>query len=266
MRVNALRAVLRHPLTAGLDLDDPATTARRRTIVRDKKFLNAVYREWYASIAAELPAGTDPVLELGSGGGFLSDCVPHIVTSDVLPVPGIDVVCDAGRLPLREGSLRGIVMTNVFHHLPDVRAFLADAARAVHRGGVIVMLEPWNTTWSRFVYRRLHHEPFDPDARDWNIAAGGPLSAANGALPWILFARDRARFEREFPSWRLMSISVSMPFRYLLSGGVSMRSLSPSWTFNLWRGVERTLEPWMDKLGLFARIVLARVDAEAAIS
>jgi SAM-dependent methyltransferase len=264
MGMNAIRTILRHPLTANLDLDDPATTARRRTIVRSKAFLNAIYREWYALIAAQLPAGTEPVLELGSGGGFLSECVSRIVTSDVLPVPGIDLVCDAGRLPLRGESLRGIVMTNVFHHLPDVRAFLADAGRAVRRGGVIVMLEPWNTAWSRFVYRRLHHEPFDPAAPDWRIGAGGPLSAANGALPWILFSRDRAEFEREFPTWRLTSISVTMPFRYLLSGGVSLRSLAPAWTFGLWRGVERALDPWMDRLGLFAQIVLTRVAAPSS--
>jgi len=194
----------------------------------------------------------------------LSECVSRIVTSDVLPIRGLDLACDAGRLPVREDSLRGIVMTNVFHHLPDVRAFLGDAGRAVRRGGVIVMLEPWNTAWSRFVYQRLHHEPFDPDARDWSIAGGGPLSAANGALPWILFSRDRSEFEREFPAWQLTSISVTMPFRYLLSGGVSLRSLAPAWTFGLWRGVEHALEPWMDHLGLFARIVLTRVAPASA--
>lgn len=260
--MNGVRELLRHPLTEGLGLDDPTTTARRRQIVRGKRFLNALYREWYAAIAAELPAGTDPILELGSGAGFLSECVANVVTSDVLPIPGIDMVCDAGRLPLGTGALRGIVMTNVFHHLPDVRAFLRDAARAVRAGGVIVMLEPWNTTWSRFVYRRLHHEPFEPGAPDWGVTAGGPLSGANSALPWIVFVRDREQFEREFPAWRVASISVSMPFRYLLSGGVSMRGLTPGWTFGLWTGVERALAPWMAHLGFFARIVLTRVDGQ----
>jgi hypothetical protein len=41
----------------------------------------------------------------------------------------------------------------------------------------------------------------NPDAADWSFPAVGPLSGANGALPWILFERDRARFEREFPQW-----------------------------------------------------------------
>jgi SAM-dependent methyltransferase len=254
-------ALLRHPTAGDLPLDDPETTARRRAIVREKRFLNAVYREWYAAIAASLPPGRDPVLELGAGAGFLSDCVPGVITSDVLRVPGIDLVLDAARLPFGSGSLRAVVMTNVFHHLPDAAAFLREAARAVRIGGAIVMLEPWNTSWSRFVYRRLHHEPFDPDAVDWRMAGGAPLSAANSALPWIVFARDRARFDREFPMWRVQSVEATMPFRYLLSGGVSMRSLMPGWTFDVWTRAEQALTPWMGRLALFARIVLARIDA-----
>jgi SAM-dependent methyltransferase len=250
--------------TASADLDDPATTARRRTIIRDKRFLNAVYREWYAAIAAAVPDGAEPILELGSGAGFLSECLPRVIMSDVLTVPGIDVVLDAGHLPFQSRRLRAVVMTNVLHHLPDVGAFLREAARTVRVGGVIVMLEPWNTTWSRFVYRRLHHEPFDPDSAEWRIGPGGPLSGANSALPWIVFERDRARFEREFPMWRVQTVETTMPFRYLLSGGVSMRSLMPGWSFGFWTRAERALAPWMGRLALFARVVLVRVDDNAA--
>ncbi len=257
-------ALLRCPGTTGLDLDDPETTARRRGIVRGKPFLNAVYREWYAAIAAALPAGAEPVLELGAGAGFLRDCVPGVITSDMLRVPGIDLVLDAGHLPFAAASLRAIVMTNVFHHLPDPAQFLCDAARAVRVGGAMVMLEPWNTAWSRFVYRRLHHEPFDPDAAEWRLPDGGPLSSANSALPWIVFARDRARLEREFPAWHVRAIEATMPLRYLLSGGVSMRSLMPGWSFGFWRRTEQALEPWMQHLALFARVELVRVDGRSA--
>jgi len=259
-----LTSLLHHPLTAGLDLDDPRTTARRRAIVRDKSFLAAIYREWYASLANAIPDGREPVLEVGSGAGFLAECVPHVITSDVLVVPGVATVLDAGRLPFRRGSLRGIVMTNVFHHLPDAAQFLREAGRVVRDGGVLAMLEPWNTAWSRVVYRRLHHEPFDPDAREWQLGAGGALSRANSALPWIVFERDRARLRSEFPMWRLEPIRTTMPFRYLASGGVSMRALSPGWTFGLWTAAERALQPWMDRLGLFAQIVLTRVGSASA--
>ena len=49
-----------------------------------------------------------------------------------------------------------------------------------------------------------------------------------------------------------------MPFRYLLSGGVSLRSLTPGWTYGLWRWVENRMQPWMNHWGMFAHIVLHR--------
>ena len=81
-----------------------------------------------------------------------------------------------------------------------------------------------------------------------------PLSAANMALPWIMFVRDRDRFEREFPEFRILSIRPFMPLRYLLSGGVSVRSLVPASTFGLWRAIENALDSWRDRLGMFAQV------------
>jgi len=53
-------------------------------------------------------------------------------------------------------------------------------------GGIIVMIEPWYTTWSRFVYNYLHHETFDSNSKDWDFQKGKPLSRSNSALPWIV--------------------------------------------------------------------------------
>jgi SAM-dependent methyltransferase len=253
-----LSKLLALPATAGCDLDDPRTTALRREIIWQKPFLRDIYEDWYQAIAAAIPPGDGPVLEVGSGGGFMQKYIPHVLASDIQPVPGLDVVADAGRLPFAAGSLRGIVMTNVLHHIPDAGSFLADAARCVRPGGAMVMIEPWVTRWSTLVYRRLHHEPFEPAAPDWSLPAGGPLSAANLALAWIIFHRDRARFEREFPGWRISSIEPLMPFRYLVSGGVSMHALTPAASSPAWRVLERSLGGWMSWLGMFARVVVAR--------
>ncbi len=253
---------LEHPLTRGLDIDDPRTTHLRRRIVAEKRFLRRIYEEWYARIADSLPAALSAdqgaVLELGSGAGFLRDFVPGLVRSEVFYCPGIDAVLDGLALPFAPGSLRAITMINVLHHLPRPLRFFAEAARCVRPGGVVTMIEPWVTPWSRRVYSRLHHEPFEPDAEEWEIPAGGPLSGANGALPWILFQRDRERFEREMPAWRVRSIEPLMPFRYLVSGGISMRNLVPAATFPLWRGLERVLHPFRDRLAMFAHVVVER--------
>ena len=47
---------LAHPLTRGLSVDDPRTTLRRRQIIVEKRFLRALYDEWYSLILVRLPA------------------------------------------------------------------------------------------------------------------------------------------------------------------------------------------------------------------
>jgi SAM-dependent methyltransferase len=257
--VGAIRNLLAHPLTRGISIDDPRATELRRRIVREKIFLRKIYEEWYAVIARSLPAGAGRVLELGSGAGFIKDFVPSAITSEIFSCPGIDVVLDAQRMPLADGSLKAVVMTDVLHHVPDVRRFFSEATRCVRSGGVISLIEPWVSGWSKLVYRRLHHEPFEPDARTWEFPTTGPLSGANGALPWIVFVRDREKFESQFPQWRIEKIEPFMPARYLISGGVSMRSLMPGFSFGLWRGVENAFRAYNEHLAMFAHVVVRKL-------
>jgi len=254
-----LARLLAHPATRGLDLDAPETTALRRDIVRGKPFLREIYREWYAMIAERLPPPPGAILELGSGAGFLKELLPEAITSDLLPVPGVDRVVDARVLPFEEGELRAIAMTNVLHHVPEVRRFLGECQRCLRPGGAVLMIEPWNTPWSRLIYARLHHEPFEPGAAEWTFPESGPLSGANGALPWILASRDRATLEREFPRLRVREVRPIMPLRYLLSGGVSLRSLQPGWMHGPWRLVESLSGPLGRRCAMFALIVIERV-------
>jgi SAM-dependent methyltransferase len=251
-------SILAHPLTRGLDIDDPRTTLLRRQIIQTNRFLRAIYLEWYGDIVAALPPGEEPVLELGSGAGFLSEFIPGLITSEIFNTPGARVVMDAHTMPMQSGSLRGIVMTNVLHHLARPRSFFAEAARCVMPGGAIAMIEPWVSSWATLIYTHLHHEPFLPKASEWEFPQTGPLSGANGALPWILFVRDRAQFEREFPMWEIRTVRPIMPFRYLISGGVSRRALMPHWSFGAWRALENCMRPWMHRWGMFAQVVLNR--------
>ena len=250
--------MLANPQIARLDLDDPATTVVRRQIIASKPFLKAIYDEWYATIAANLPPLDGQVLELGSGAGYCERAIPGLITSDVLFVPGVSLVADACHLPFVGDSLRAIVFTNVLHHMPEVRRFFSEASRCLRPGGKILMIEPWVTRWSYFVNTRLHHEPFRPGAEEWSFPAGGPLSGANGAIPWIVFARDRARFESEFPRLSIEQVRPFVPFRYLVSGGVSMRSLMPGFLHGSWAWLERRLEPQMHHLAMFAFVALCK--------
>ena len=251
--------LLEYPGTGPLSLDSPETTMGRRQIIREKPSLRRIYDEWYRDVAKSIPPGDKPALELGSGAGFMGQYVENLITSDILELPGVDRVVDASApLSFDDASLRGIAMVNTLHHLPDVALFCREGVRCLQPGGVISMIEPWNTGWSRLVYGKLHHELFDPRASSWSFAVGGPLSNANVALPWILFVRDRERFRHEFPELEISVIRPIMPFRYLLSGGVSMRALLPSWSFGLVRVLEEVSRPAMPSLAMFAHIVLSR--------
>lgn len=254
--MNPLRTLFAHPLTRGLDIDSPSTTALRRRIVRDKPFLRQLYEEWYRLIQAEMPAISGEILELGSGAGFLDEYIDGLITSETFVTPGARVVLDGTKLPFANSSLRAIVMTDVFHHISMPRAFLTEAMRCLKPEGAVVMVEPWLSPWSRFVYRRFHHEPFEPEAERWEFPATGPLSGANGALPWMVFERDRTVFERDFPQLHIRGIRTMMPIAYLLSGGVSMRSLMPGFTYRFWRGLENALGTMTDSLAMFAMIVI----------
>ncbi len=256
--VEAIKGLLAHPDTRDLNIDDPRTTERRRGIIQKNKFLCRIYDEWYRLISACIPEGPGSVFELGSGAGFLARYIPGLIASEVFLCPDIQLVLDARQLPFSSGSLKAIAMVDVLHHIPDNRAFLKEAQRCVRSGGSIVMIEPWVSTWSRRIYTRLHHEPFDPDAKDWTFPATGPLSGANGALPWIIFERDRHTFESEFRELQIQRVRPFMPFRYLVSGGVSMRQLMPEATFHLWRRLESWLGAWPQHWSMFALIQLTR--------
>lgn len=253
-----MRRLLEHPLARGRDLDDPATTALRRQILATKPFLRHIYDDWYKRIDAWLGDGPEPVLELGAGAGYAERIVRGVLKSDVQLLSGLDIVLDATALPFGAATLRGIMMTNVLHHVHDPRAFFAEANRCLVNGGAIAMIEPWVTPWSAFVYRRFHHEPFEPEAAEWKLPAGGPLSCANGALPWIIFGRDRKEFAATYPSLNVVCVEPFMPFRYLLSGGMSLRALMPGWSTVVWRGVELLLSPLNGALSMFALIVVEK--------
>ncbi len=253
-----LRRLLAHPLTASLSVDDPATTELRNQIIASKPFLKSIYDEWYRTLANEIPAGDGQVLELGSGAGYCERFIPGLITSEVFSCSNVKLVADAQRMPFADGSLRAIVMTDVFHHMPQAESFFGEATRCLRKGGRILMIEPWVTPWSEWVYTRLHHEPFRPEAEDWSFASSGPLSGSNGAIPWIVFARDRVRFESLFPQLSIERIRPFMPFRYLVSGGVGLRSLMPGFTHAAWAGVEEMLESQMARFAMFAFIALER--------
>ena len=67
------------------DLDDPNASLAHRDIILKKPFLKRLYNDWYLIFiikSKEIKNGK--YLEIGSGGGFLKDVFPEVITSDIL--------------------------------------------------------------------------------------------------------------------------------------------------------------------------------------
>jgi SAM-dependent methyltransferase len=223
-------------------------------LAQRKTFLKRIYQEWHACLAATVPEGEGGVVELGAGEVFLERVVDGAWRTDIRSLRGLDLCADARRLPFHDGTLRALVLVDVFHHIPDAGAFLREARRVLRPGGVVAMIEPWRTPWSAFIYRWFHHEAFDTHAA-WSFAEGEPMQTANGALPWIVFNRDVVRFQSRFPELRVERVEPLMPLVYLLSGGLTRLSLQPGWCYPFWRRLERRFER---RCAMFAFIVLRR--------
>ena len=97
-------------------------------------------------------------------------------------------------------------MVDVLHHIPNVTLFFNEARRVLRNKGKIVMVEPWNSKWSYIIYKYFHHENFDPDIINWAFDSSGPLSGANGAVPWIVFERDLKIFRHKYPEFIVTKI------------------------------------------------------------
>jgi SAM-dependent methyltransferase len=240
-------------------LDDPRTTLAHRDIILTKPFLKKIYERWYKIFrAANANCNHLPILEIGSGGGFLKEYMPNVITSDILPLPNVDQVFSAEEMPFENNSLGGIVMLNVFHHIPKPYLFLQEAQRCLAKGGKVIMIEPANSALGRFIYKRFHHEPFDEKgARE--IQAGNPLSNSNQALPHIYFERDVEQFVKDYPQLKIVNIQYHSPFTYVISGGVSRSAMLPSVFFPVVIGVEALLSPLSKQLGLFCTVELEKI-------
>lgn len=243
------------------DVNSPGRVANIRNTIQRKAFLRRFYAEAYKKYLDCLQRCPKKgcVFELGSGGGFAATVIPELITSDILPYQGIDCVVDAEQLPLPDNSVRLFCMMNVFHHIPDVRAFLREAQRCLTTGGRLFIIDQHVGHISRFILRYFHHEPFSPDAAEWHFESRGPLSGANGALAWLVFRRDRGLFESKFKHLKLLRYEPHTPLGYWISGGLHGWSLLPGSAVTAMNWFDRLLIHISENFGSFVDIEVVKV-------
>jgi SAM-dependent methyltransferase len=212
------------------EFPDPRLAEHRR-VWDEKEALRLVYADYYRRLLGACPAD-GRILDIGGGSAFVKGFRGDIVTTDILPFPGIDVVADAHELPFADGTFSGLVMLDVLHHLERPVAFLAEAARVLAPGGRLAMMEPGISPVSWWFYHFLHQEPVNLSEDPFAMAARRPEKDpfdSNQAIPTLMFARAKglARVAEMVPELTVVAVDWLSIAAYPLSGGFKPWCLVP---------------------------------------
>lgn len=194
-----------------------------------KPILRVLYNRWYTEMAAQLAPGN--TLELGGGSGNFKEFAPNVISSDIVPLPWIDIVADAQDMPSKEQSFDNIVMFDVLHHIENVSLLFDEALRVLRPSGRIIMMEPYISFASWPVYHFLHPEPvnFQQNPLAWTEPSPNrqPFDS-NQAFATILFEKKFKSFKRKYPQLKKIYHRRMAFFAYPLSGGFDKPSLLPT--------------------------------------
>ena len=250
-----LKKAFSHPLADKVDINSRYAVDIHRRIIRENPLLIAHYAliyKYFKRIDDSVSNLKYSSLEIGSGGGFLKEFLPDVITSDVVKSEGIDRIENACALSFGDNSLKAIYANGVLHHIKDPAKCLFEIERVLVPGGRFVCNEPSSTLFGYFMNSYFHNEHTDKRVKDWKIdenGASGRLSRANMALPYIIFKRDAALFRERFKMLKIDSIAYHDFLRYTLSGGLSYRPFVPKILFGAVNFMEEIFKPVMFILG-----------------
>jgi SAM-dependent methyltransferase len=238
---------------------------RHRRVWEQKPILRRVYNdEFFARLlASRKPNG--PSIEVGAGPGFFKQFAPDILSTDLIWCPWLDAIADAQQLPFRANSVANVFGLDMLHHLATPMTFLSDVSRILVPGGRLILVEPWITPFSYFIFRFLHQERCDLSETPWvqNQAGTAPEKMAfdgNQAIPYLLFGRrHRSSTLSSLPELKVLTLEPFCLFAYLLSGGFKPMNLLPESLYSALSKFERATSPlWRRVAALRVLLVLEK--------
>lgn len=213
-------------------------------------YLRALYETAFKSLTDCLPEKINTLIEIGAGDGLSKQFLPRAFLTDIAFDKNLNAICTAHKLPFKSASVDALVLKDSLHHLPNVELFLNEAHRVLRVGGRVVIFDPYWGLLAKFVYRFLHQEEFDQNTITWNFQSNSPWDS-NQALTYLLLRRDRARFEQLFPFFKICEHEVLIGPSFLLSGGVSRRTVVSGKFLKILLRLEMRQSKWFDSLCFF---------------
>lgn len=108
-----------------------------------------------------------PVLEIGSGRGYLQDLAQNYVGLDISPTVARFyhknfILGSATAMPFPNDSFDGVWSIWVFEHVPNPEQAFSEARRVTRDGGILFLLPAWNCTpWAADGYAVRPYSDFD---------------------------------------------------------------------------------------------------------
>ena len=239
--------------------DEPSMVRRYQAIWNGNISLQRLYRHLCSLVMQDVTG--NPVVELGGGSGLFREFYPQVKITDINPFPGIDVRCDASKLPLKNDSVGSFVSIGFLHHCVNPRRLFEEIQRTLKPGGRFVLSDPAVTPVSRIIFKYATHEGLDmlePPFEQVSRQAQHPLLEANIARACIIFEKNRKLFEQNFPGLRIVRIERHNLFRNIISGSFIMKSSFPEWMYPVVSLADTVLHPLNGLLGMLMKVVLEK--------
>jgi SAM-dependent methyltransferase len=231
----------------------------RREVWKSKTILKILYQRWCRMIGSALKPGS--ILEIGGGSGNLKEFFKELISSDVVFVPWIDAVLDAHHLPFRDATFDNIILFDVLHHLHDPVQFFSQAQNVLKHKGRILLMEPYVSWVSFFIYRFLHPENLVLNKNPLNkrrLNIDQKRNFSNQAIPSLIFQQYNKQFVDQFPHLNIIKKEKTDFIIYPLSGGFHHPNLCPIILFTVFDYMEKLLRPLNRLLAFRLFVVLEK--------
>ncbi|MEK7517660.1 MAG: class I SAM-dependent methyltransferase [Patescibacteria group bacterium] len=252
-----------YPPSKDIDVNHAHAVGIHYQIIQSKPLLKDIYLKWYREF---LPAYQETThlqaeaLELGCGPSVIEEVLPAVRKTDVVKTSITEHVVNAMKLDAKDEQYRALFMVDAFHHISEPSKFLREAARCLKPGGRLVMVEPNNGFVIRWMSKITDHfEYFDDRVTEWKNESQDRMTRANMALAWVVFVRDRKRFERKYPSLKIINIRYHSFISYFVTGGMGYRPFLPSFAQPFVDLIEWIVRPWMRWLGSSMTIDIEKI-------